>query len=177
MLESMEKQRTTSFTLTDHYMAFIERLVGSGRYSTASEVIRDGLRRFEKQLEFEERIRNLPPDDEVLIDEAKFLREIAEARKEPFVPHEEVVAELRREKRRDLLREIRDLSTAERRSLVKSLARLEELEVEILEQEDTEPSEYEKQALEEALIDERENPDDHFSWAEVQASLRGQAIR
>jgi antitoxin ParD1/3/4 len=37
----------SSYTLGPHYEAFISRLVESGRYATASEVLRDSLRLLE----------------------------------------------------------------------------------------------------------------------------------
>ncbi|MBL4867223.1 MAG: type II toxin-antitoxin system ParD family antitoxin [Pseudomonadales bacterium] len=40
---------TTSFNLDSHWEAFIKNEVASGRYSNASEVIRDGLRHLEVQ--------------------------------------------------------------------------------------------------------------------------------
>ena len=38
----------TSYSIGKHFEAFIERLIASGRYSTASEIIRDGLRLIEE---------------------------------------------------------------------------------------------------------------------------------
>jgi len=37
----------TSFTLTDHWDAFIKRQVASGRYGSGSEVMREALRQME----------------------------------------------------------------------------------------------------------------------------------
>ncbi|MCU9969333.1 type II toxin-antitoxin system ParD family antitoxin [Mobiluncus mulieris] len=43
----------TSVSLDEHFIAFIGRQVGSGRYHNASEVIRDGLRLLEnRELEY-----------------------------------------------------------------------------------------------------------------------------
>ena len=39
----------TSYSIGKHFEAFIEKLIESGRYSTASEVIRDGLRIIEER--------------------------------------------------------------------------------------------------------------------------------
>ena len=39
----------TSYSIGKHFEGFIERLIESGRYSTASEVIRDGLRLIEER--------------------------------------------------------------------------------------------------------------------------------
>ena len=39
----------TSYSVGKHFQAFIERLIASGRYSTASEIIRDGLRMIEER--------------------------------------------------------------------------------------------------------------------------------
>lgn len=39
----------SSYTLGDHYERFVQSLVASGRYTTASEVMRDGLRLMEER--------------------------------------------------------------------------------------------------------------------------------
>jgi antitoxin ParD1/3/4 len=39
----------TSYSIGKHFEAFIEQLIASGRYSTASEIIRDGLRLIEER--------------------------------------------------------------------------------------------------------------------------------
>lgn len=41
--------RTTSYTLGDHFEAYIGNLVASGRYKTASEVMTDALRLHEER--------------------------------------------------------------------------------------------------------------------------------
>lgn len=40
---------TRNVVLTDHHEAFIHRLVGTGRYQNASEVMRDALRSLERR--------------------------------------------------------------------------------------------------------------------------------
>jgi antitoxin ParD1/3/4 len=39
----------TSYSIGKHFEAFIESLIATGRYSTASEIIRDGLRMIEER--------------------------------------------------------------------------------------------------------------------------------
>lgn len=41
----------TSYSIGKHFEAMIERLIESGRYSTASEIMRDGLRLIEEREE------------------------------------------------------------------------------------------------------------------------------
>lgn len=40
--------RTTSITLGEHHQKFIEALIQSGRYTSASEIVRDALRKLEE---------------------------------------------------------------------------------------------------------------------------------
>jgi antitoxin ParD1/3/4 len=44
----------SSYTLGDHYETFIKGLVNSGRYATASEVVRDSLRLMEERVAMRE---------------------------------------------------------------------------------------------------------------------------
>ncbi|HTJ57426.1 MAG TPA: type II toxin-antitoxin system ParD family antitoxin [Devosiaceae bacterium] len=39
----------SSYTIGEHFEALVQRLVASGRYASASEVVRDGLRLLEEQ--------------------------------------------------------------------------------------------------------------------------------
>lgn len=48
--------RNTSITIGDHFTAFIQEQVGAGRYGSASEVVRAGLRLLE---EHEARVKAL----------------------------------------------------------------------------------------------------------------------
>ena len=51
---------TRNVVLTDHQTALIERLVSSGRYQNASEVLRDGIRQLERrEAEAEARLQAL----------------------------------------------------------------------------------------------------------------------
>ncbi|MCG8354957.1 MAG: type II toxin-antitoxin system ParD family antitoxin [Kiloniellales bacterium] len=50
----MPAKHTKNVVLTDHHLSFVERLVESGRYQNASEVMRDGLRALEDRIKREE---------------------------------------------------------------------------------------------------------------------------
>ena len=41
--------RNTSISLSDHFCTFVDRLVDSGRFGSASEVVREGLRLVEER--------------------------------------------------------------------------------------------------------------------------------
>ncbi|MFD1157715.1 type II toxin-antitoxin system ParD family antitoxin [Roseovarius aestuarii] len=49
--------RNTSFVLSDHFTDFIDNAVESGRYNSASDVLRAGLRLLEEEEEKLERLR------------------------------------------------------------------------------------------------------------------------
>ena len=49
ILVSFFMARNTSFTLGDHFAAFVESQVAEGRYASASDVVRAGLRLLEEQ--------------------------------------------------------------------------------------------------------------------------------
>ena len=69
----------SSYTLGEHFEGFIRRLVASGRYSSASEVVRDGLR----LLEDAEKLRELRT--------AELRRLVEEARGDPRLLSEDEV--------------------------------------------------------------------------------------
>jgi antitoxin ParD1/3/4 len=46
--EKVAMARNTSFSLGDHFSEFVERKVAEGRYSSASDVVRAGLRLLEE---------------------------------------------------------------------------------------------------------------------------------
>ncbi len=45
--------KNTSFSLGDHFSAFIETQISQGRYGNASDVVRAGLRLLEEQVKLE----------------------------------------------------------------------------------------------------------------------------
>lgn len=90
----MERARTTSVTLGDHYVKFLEDVVATGRYGSVSEIMREALRLFERRVEFDRFLANLPPDDEELIDPEGFESEMKRRESEPLIPHEEVMRDV-----------------------------------------------------------------------------------
>jgi len=56
--------RNTSVVLSDHFNDFITKAVESGRYNSASEVVRAGLRLLEREEEKLERLRALIEEGE-----------------------------------------------------------------------------------------------------------------
>lgn len=82
----MPAKNSRNVALTDEQDALVERLVRSGRYASASEVVRDGLRRLER--EEEERLLHkwlavgLSPEDEASIrpERLECLKEIVRAK-------------------------------------------------------------------------------------------------
>ena len=50
----MPSKHTKNVVLTDHHVGLVERLVSSGRYQNASEVMREGLRALEDRIKREE---------------------------------------------------------------------------------------------------------------------------
>lgn len=56
--------RNTSVVLSDHFNEFITRAVDSGRYNSASDVVRAGLRMLEKEEQKLEHLRALIDEGE-----------------------------------------------------------------------------------------------------------------
>jgi len=50
----MPSKHTKNVVLTDHHKGFVDRLLKSGRYQNASEVMREGLRALEDRIKREE---------------------------------------------------------------------------------------------------------------------------
>jgi antitoxin ParD1/3/4 len=74
----------SSYTLGSHFENFVKSLVESGRYSTASEVMRDGLRLLQEREEFQAA-------------KLQALREAVDegVRSGPGIPADEVISDLR----------------------------------------------------------------------------------
>lgn len=74
----------SSYTLGSHFESFVKSLVESGRYSTASEVMRDGLRLLQER-------------EEMQAAKLQALREALQEgeRSGPGIPADEVFAELK----------------------------------------------------------------------------------
>ncbi|EFH13746.1 type II toxin-antitoxin system ParD family antitoxin [Teichococcus cervicalis] len=49
----------SSYTIGPHFEAFVQRLLASGRYSSASEVMRDGLRLLEERQRQQDSLEHL----------------------------------------------------------------------------------------------------------------------
>lgn len=106
----MPAANARNVSLTDEQDALVERLVKSGRYATASEVIRDGLRLLqrdeESRLMEKWLVEGLEPNEEAslpsgLLDRAretiraKVREGLEQARRGEFVDDEEVFARLK----------------------------------------------------------------------------------
>lgn len=88
----MAKQHTLNVSLTPQLAKFVESLVRSGRYASASEVLRDALRAIkEREAERAARLR------EIRRSLAEAERDIAEGH---VVPSTEVVSEVRKRLKR-----------------------------------------------------------------------------
>lgn len=64
--------RNTSFSLGEHFTTFIEEQVASGRYATASDVIRDGLRKLEEETHEQEWLRLQIREAEIELAEGQY---------------------------------------------------------------------------------------------------------
>ena len=56
--------KSTSVNLSDHFCRFIDEQVETGRYGSASEVVRDGLRLLEERQIRLDRLRNMLAEGE-----------------------------------------------------------------------------------------------------------------
>jgi len=79
----------SSYTLGEHYEKFVRDLVASGRYASASEVIRDGLR----LLEDAEILRSVRTEEL-----RKLIQEGIDSGEAGPLDMEEIIAEAKREK-------------------------------------------------------------------------------
>ena len=79
----------SSYTLGEHYERFVKELVESGRYNSASEVLRDGLR----LLEDAEILRKVRTDEL-----KKLIQEGLDSGDAGSLDMEEIIAEARRRK-------------------------------------------------------------------------------
>lgn len=64
---------TTSLSLSPHWEAFIQSEVASGRYASASEVVRDGLRALEVQREKLNLLRAHVAEGEAEVERGEFV--------------------------------------------------------------------------------------------------------
>lgn len=74
--------RNTSFSLGEHFTEFIEKQVESGRYNTASDVIRAGLRKLEEENQKLEWLRARIREAEIELAEGKYREVTPEFREE-----------------------------------------------------------------------------------------------
>lgn len=164
----MERARTTSFTLGDHYGKFLDDLVASGRYGSTSEVIRESLRLLEQRLEFEYFVRNLPPDDEI-VDRRAFETELERRRSESLTPHTLIkggeMAVL-------LWQNLGRVEPGTRREAIERLIEIDALDREALEESMRGPTGEEERLLDRALATYRRNPKAVRPLSEVWAELK-----
>lgn len=67
--------RNTSVSLGDHFTEFVEKQVATGRYATASDVLRAGLRLLEYEEAKLDRLRDLIAEGLADIDAGRVVRE------------------------------------------------------------------------------------------------------
>jgi antitoxin ParD1/3/4 len=93
---AMERARTTSVTLGNHYVKFLEDTVATGRYGSVSEVMREALRRFESEQWVDEELRREalegPSADEMRLLDADLAEGASDGDARPW---REVLQELR----------------------------------------------------------------------------------